>query len=140
MLFLSQIRKSGVLFVAIYLGDIDIELYRRFFPDIHTSEVVITDERMQHVKEGHPEVTDADFLYLPKVITCPDYIFSDPAPNTVRLMKSFYESGKCFRAVVKISICEDNKDYKNSVLTFISISEKRYNRYVRKDTILFTNL
>ena len=37
------------------IGKIDIEIYKCVAEDIVTDEVIITDERIQHIKSRHPD-------------------------------------------------------------------------------------
>ena len=37
-----------------YVGKIDIRIFRCINPDIITDDVIITDERISHIKERHP--------------------------------------------------------------------------------------
>ena len=126
--------------MVVFIGDLDLESYRRFFPDIRSSEVVMTHERIHHIVSGHPEIAENDFLYLRQLIESPDYVFADSSPNTVRLMKAFSDAGKWYRIIVRLSIVGDDEGHKNSVLTFYSISQKRYDRYVRNEKLLFSNI
>ena len=42
-----------------YVGKIDKELFRCVSENITTDEVIITDERVQHIKERHPGTMNA---------------------------------------------------------------------------------
>ena len=44
------------------VGRIDRKLYSCVAPDILTDEVVITDERIEHIKERHPLVNRTPFV------------------------------------------------------------------------------
>ena len=37
-----------------YIGKIDIKIFRCIADNIQTDEVIITDERIAHIKEKHP--------------------------------------------------------------------------------------
>lgn len=51
--------------------DLDIEKYKCITPNITTSEVIITDERIAHIKERHPNDYEKFFSYIPKSLLSP---------------------------------------------------------------------
>ncbi|MEE0885095.1 MAG: hypothetical protein U0L59_07715 [Faecalimonas sp.] len=46
------------------VGKIDKEIYRCITDDIISSEVIITDERVGHIKERHPNDYERYYRYL----------------------------------------------------------------------------
>lgn len=46
------------------VGKIDIEIYNCITKDITTDEVIITDERIQHIKEHHPNNYEQYYSYM----------------------------------------------------------------------------
>ena len=38
-----------------YLGEIDIDVIKSEFGEIQTSDIILTDERKQHIIEKHPD-------------------------------------------------------------------------------------
>lgn len=56
------------------VGKIDQEIYQCITNDIVTDEVIITDERIEHIKERHPNDYERFCSYIPEMISNPDYI------------------------------------------------------------------
>lgn len=116
---------------------IDIEIYRCVTPFIKTSEVVLTEERVSHIREHHPNDFERYSKYIVDMIKRPQYILDDLVPNTAVIVQEFQEAGECFRLVLKIAVAEDWEDKKNSVITFMKISEKKFRKYLRNKKILY---
>ena len=106
------------------VGKIDLEKYKCITPDIMTDEVIITDERINHIKERHPGDYERFCSYLPHIISDPDYIIADKRPNTAIVLKEISENNEKFRVALRLVTSNDNPDYKNSILTFLKIREK----------------
>lgn len=116
---------------------LDIEKYRCVTERIVTDEVIITDERIAHIKERHPNDYERYYSYIPEIIQKPDYILEDSRPNTALVMKHIEEAGEHFRLTLRLVAASDNPDYKNSVITFLKVREKEWNRLVKNKRILY---
>ena len=116
---------------------LDIEKYKCVAEDIVTDEVIITDERIQHIKERHPDDYERFSAYIPEAIKNPDYIMEDNQPATAMVLKHIVESGEHFRLAIRLVTSSDNPDYKNSVLTFLKIREKEWRRLIKNKKILY---
>ena len=123
----------GVQFVT----RIDISKYKCVSEHIVTDEVVITVERIQHIKGRHPNDFEQYEKYIRAVIEQPDYILEANKPNTAFLLKSFTEEENRFELILRLAVNGDPEGYKNSVITFLKVSPKRYNRYLRTKKILY---
>lgn len=119
------------------IGKIDIEKYQVVSENIRTDEVVITDERIQHIKERHPNDYEQYMQYISEIVKNPDYILEANKPNTAFLLKEFIHEEKRFQLILWIAVEGDNPGYKNSVITFLKVEEKRYRRYLRTKKILY---
>ena len=117
--------------------DLDIETYRCVTPDIRTSEVIITDERIAHIRERHPNDYERYAQYLTEMIQRPQYILEDQVPATAVILQEFSEAGEHFRLVLKLAIVEDGTAKKNSIITFLKISEKKFKKYLRNKIVLY---
>lgn len=60
-----------------YIGKIDIEIYKCVTEDIQTDEVIITDERILHIKDRHPNDFERYCGYMREIVEEPDYIHED---------------------------------------------------------------
>lgn len=118
---------------------LDRELYSVITDDIQTDEVIITDERIKHIKEHHPNDYERFNRYLAEIIQKPDYIIRDERPYTGMLLKSFTvsEKGERFRIALRLATSRDPAHYKNSIITFLKIREKEWERLIRNKEILY---
>lgn len=115
----------------------DIRKYRCVTPDICTSEVIITEERIAHIQERHPLDFERYAGYLKEIIENPDYIIEDERPGTAIVLKQIEEQSECFRLALRLLTPMDHPAYKNSIITFLKIREKEWNRLVRNKKILY---
>jgi hypothetical protein len=115
----------------ITIGKIDIDKYRVVSENIRTDEVVITDERIQHIQERHPDDFERYSKYMQDIVSDPQYILEANKPNTAFLLKEYVDAGERFQLILRLAVEGDTPGYKNSVITFLKIEEKRYKRYLR---------
>lgn len=121
-----------------YVGKINREMYKVITDDITTDEAVITDERIAHILERHPqEQHKAVIERLLESIQGPDYILKDTAPQTAVVLKAFPEQSERYRIIFRLHGKGDKSDYKNSVITAFYISERKYNKYIRNKEVLY---
>ena len=116
---------------------LDVEKYRCITPDIRTDAVIITDERIKHIQERHPNDFERFSGYLKEIIEKPDYIIADERPNTAMVLKKIEEQGEHFRLALRLVTPADNPNYMNSIITFMKIREKEWNRLLRNKKILY---
>lgn len=102
-----------------------------------TDEVIITEEQIMHIGERHSEAYLDTMHYVTDILNNPDYIFRDRRPNTGLVVKKICNEKKSFLLVLKIITSDDNRDYKNSVITSWKITEKRLNNYIRNKDIIY---
>lgn len=121
------------------VGKIDIEIYKCVTEDIQTDEVIITERQIEHIKERHPSDYERYFSYAQEIIREPDYILEANKPNTAFVLKHIVDNGKNYQLILRLKTSHDPADYCNSIITFLKVEEKRYNRYLRTKKY-FTNL
>lgn len=120
------------------VGKIDKEVYKCITEDIVTDEVIITDERIGHIKERHPNDYEKYCEYLKLIVEEPDYIVETKKPNTALILKEIKESNeRQFKTVLRLTTSTDNPGFKNSIITFMKINEKEWNRLLRNKLILY---
>ena len=119
------------------VGKIDIEIYNCITKDITTDEVIITDERIQHIKEHHPNNYEQYYSYIRSIIENPEYIIEANKPNTALILKSFSNGNETFKTVLRLITSSDNSKFKNSIITFMKINEKEWNRLLKNKKILY---
>lgn len=118
---------------------IDKEIYKCVTSDIQTDEVIITDTQIEHIKERHPNDYERYFGYVKEIIEHPDYILEANKPNTAFILKHIIDNNKNYQLILRIKTSNDPVGYKNSVITFLKVEDKRYRRYLRTKKILYKN-
>ena len=120
-----------------YIGRIDKNIYCRVTKDIISDEVIITDERIEHIKNRHPNDFENYCTYMKEAVINPDYIIEANKPHTALVLKSFNDDEKQFKTVLRLVTNSDNPDFKNSIITFMKINEKEWKRLVKNKKILY---
>ena len=120
-----------------YVTRLDKKKYRCVSQDIVTDEVVITEERVKHIMERHPNDYERFHTYLSRIIEEPDYILEDRHPATALVLKQIEDNGERFRLALRLATSGDHPGYKNSVITFLKIREKEWNRLVKNKKMLY---
>lgn len=120
------------------VGRIDREIYKCVTKDIATEEVVITDNQIQHIKERHPNDYERFSKYFPEILSAPDYIIEAARPSTAFLLKCIEEDGVQFQLILRLKTSADPEEYKNSIITFLKIDRKKWDKYLRNKKILYS--
>lgn len=129
----SVIEVSGMEKVC----DLDIEKYRCVSPDIRTSEVIITDERIKHIQERHPEDYERFRSYIPKIIAEPDYIIAANKEDTAVILKEITENVEKFKLILRLKTPRDPENYKNSIISFWKVGETTWKKTIKNKKILY---
>lgn len=119
------------------VGKINREIFKVVTSDIRTDEVIITAERIQHIKDNHPGDYEKFKDFIGNSLQNPEYIFASDEPNTALIVDSIKLNCESFAVVVKIKVSTDPKEYKNSILTLMSLSERKRKKYIRNKKILY---
>lgn len=119
------------------VGKIDKNIYKCITEDIVTDEVIITDERIGHIKERHPNDYERFCSYIPEIIAHPDYIIEANKPNTGVILKEIEEHGEKFKLVLRIKVEGDPDEYKNSIMTFWHIGETTWKKSLKNKKVLY---
>ena len=134
----SGIIKIGSDDVAeiIELGKLNTQPLEKEFGKLKTDELIITNERIEHIKLRHPEDFELFEKYGLSVIVESDFIIKDEKnENTVFMTKKFGNTN--LNLVVKIILETDKKDLKNSVMTFYRIRDKNLKKLMNKNKTLY---
>lgn len=127
---------SGVQDVH-YVGKIDRDIYKCVTEDIKTDEVIITEKQVQHIKDRHPNDYERYFGYAKDILNAPDYILESSKPDTAFILKHIQDNGKNYEMILRLKTSNDPETYKNSIITFLKVEDKRYERYLRTKKILY---
>ena len=119
------------------VGKIDIEIYNCITKDITTDEVIITEKQIDHIKNRHPNDYELFNKYLEKIVEQPDYIIEANKPFTALILKEIQIDNKKFKTVVRLATSNDTPSYKNSIITFMKIDDREWNRILKNKKILY---
>lgn len=120
------------------LGKIRVDLLEREYENLQTDDIIITNERLEHIKEQH-QIDYALFeRYGREVVQEPDIIIKDEKHiATVFMIKRFININ--LNAVVRVAMGTDSGELKNSVMTFYRIRESNLTKLINKNKVIFKN-
>lgn len=118
------------------LGKIDIKILEAEYGEIQTDEIVVTNERLAHIKERHPQ----DYLLFEKYgtesVVSPDLIIKDVKhEGTVFMINQLPETN--LNVVVRMVLKTNNSKLKNSVMTFYRIRDKNLKKLIEKNRLIY---
>ena len=117
------------------LGKIDLSLLKDEFGKIQTDEIIITEERINHIKMRHPEDYSLFNIYGAICVKDPDYIIKDGKHDgTIFMVKKLEDTN--LNVVIRIALETDDKGIMNSVMTFYRIRERNLIKLIRKNSSL----
>lgn len=119
------------------VGKIDIGIYNCITKDITTDEVIITDKQIDHIKNRHPNDYELFNKYFEEIVEQPDYIIEANKPFTALILKEIQIDNKKFKTVVRLATSNDTPSYKNSIITFMKIDDREWNRILKNKKILY---
>ncbi len=119
------------------VGRINRDIYKCITEDIVTDEVIITDERIDHIIQRRgKEFYETYGAKFSDIVIDPDYIFADKE-NTALACKRFEKDGKYVNVVVRLVVSSDSPTFKNSIITAVGESEKRFKQRLRNNVPLY---
>lgn len=120
------------------LGRLNTQPLETEFGKLKTDEIIITDERIAHIKERHPEDYDLFEKYGKSAVENPDLIIMDSGnENTVFMVKRLPDTN--LNVIVRLILETDEKDYKNSVMTFYRIRDRNLKKLQNKNKTIYKN-
>lgn len=120
-----------------YIGKLDKKIYCCISSDIVTDDVIITDERIHHIKERHPNDFERYCGYLKDMVENPQYILEANKPNSALIVGHYDDCGKNYKLILRLQTSTDPDGYKNSIISFQKVENKRYTRYLNSDKVLY---
>lgn len=124
-----------------YIAKIDKEKLGKYRYKIITEDVILTEERIKHIKEHHPGDYEKYGIYIRKIIEEPDYILEDNKNiDTVLYLKNIKSNNKNIQIVVKLNTKQTENNRKNSILTLWKIKNSTYNQLVRNRKVIWKKL
>ena len=120
----------------IKLGKIDIQPLEKEFGKLQTDEIIITNERIEHIKLRHHEDYELFEKYGMSTVQSPDVIIKDHKnKGTVFMVKKLTETN--LNVVARLVLYDDNPNHINSVMTFYRIRNKNLIKLENRNKILY---
>ena len=119
------------------IGKINKNIYKCVTEDITTEEVIITDNQINHIKNRHPNDYENFSSYFSDILSDPDFILEANKSNTAFILKQITENDLTVQLILRLQTSQDPKGYKNSIITFLKIDIKTWNKYLRNKKILY---
>ncbi len=120
-----------------FICNLDPNIYKVITTSIVTTQVIITDRQLEHIRERHPDISESVIAQLEKIISSPDYIIETDMPSTAKILKHLEINGKGYQLILRIKTDSDPVEFQNSIITLMSVNEKRYRQYLRNRKILY---
>lgn len=133
----NDIKAENAMSDIQYVGKINREIFKVVTDDIQTDEVIITNVQIDHIKDRHPNDYERYFKYAKSAVECPDYILEANKPNSAVILKNIYENGRRYKLVLRLKASTDPTNYQNSIITFLHIDEKDWNRLIKNKKVLY---
>lgn len=119
------------------IGKINHQIYKCIVNQLITDEVIITENQIEHIKSHHPNDYERFSSYFQVIVESPDYIIEANKPNTALILKEIGINSEKFKTVLRLVTPKDNPEYKNSIITFMKIDQKEWERLLRNKKILY---
>ena len=113
------------------------DLYRVVTTDIASDEVIITEERIEHIQKRHPNDFETFASFFAETINNPDYILEGNSEHTFLLLKEIMTENRPVKLILRLKTSQDPAEYKNSIITFTRTDKKEFLRLLAKKKILY---
>lgn len=131
----SSLRGESKVATIRPLGKIKIDVIEKEFGKIQTDEIIVTNERENHIKSRHPEDYELFQKYGSETVNNPDFIIKDGKnQGTVFMVRKLPDTN--LNVVVRVALDTDEEGLKNSVMTFYRIRGRNLKKLIEKNSIL----
>ena len=72
-----------------------------------------------------------------RVVYYPDYILEANKPNTAFVLKQIKKNNVKIQLILRLKTSTDCENYKNSIITFLKIEQKKWDKYLRNKKVLY---
>ena len=119
-----------------FICKINTDILEQEFGILATDELIITDERDEHIKERHADDYNLFRQCVLDVVQIPDVILKDSKnKNTVFYIKYIEETN--LNIVIRLSIETENTGKKNSIITAYRLGTKNLKRFKKNNKTLY---
>ena len=114
------------------LGKLEEKALKAEFGALRTTDVIVTEERIKHIRERHPQDVELFELYGTETVVKPDIVIKDMKnEGTVFMIKHLPDYN--INVVVRLALKTEDEGLKNSVMTFYRIRAKNLVKLLRKN-------
>lgn len=118
------------------LGELNADYLEKRFGKLQTKELIIMDERLEHIRQRHPEDIELFEQYGAASALEPDIVVVDEKhEGTVFMIKRLPETN--LNVVTRLALDIDDAGRKNSIMTFYRIRDKNLQKIVKKSEVLY---
>ena len=118
------------------LGKLNLKLLKNKFLNLKTDEIIVTNERIKHIKQRHMEDYELFLRYGKQCVQQPDIILKDEKNlGTIFMIKRISETN--LNVIVRLALNSDKEGLKNSVMTFYRVRDKNLKKLMEKHEILY---
>ena len=128
--------ESEGVFVRSSLSEDVMNAIGKEFGKLNSSEVILRDERLEHIRERHPEIVDVLKNNYIEAVNNPDYALKDYKNTDTALFLKKIEDYS-INLVVKLSVSNSDKGMENSTITVYRVREREVKRLQKKNKIIF---
>nr|DAR68663.1 MAG TPA: minor capsid protein [Caudoviricetes sp.] len=121
-----------------FVCKLDKSIYSVVSSDVQSGDVIITDERIGHIKDHHPNDYETFIGYIPQIIESPDYIVASQKPHTAVVLKMIEENGEKFKVILRLRVEGDPAYYKHSIISFWRIGDTTWRKTLKNKVILYS--
>lgn len=101
--------------------------------------VILTDERIDHIREGHAKDYDTYHSHISAAIESPDYVLEDSKnENTALFVKRVEDTN--INVVVKLAYIGNSEGNLSSIMTMYCMGIKRLRRMLRNNQVLYRGI
>lgn len=132
----SQNDESEGVFARSSLSEDVMNALEKEFGKLNGNEVILRDERLEHIKERHPEIVDVLKDNYVETVNNPDYALKDYKNTDTALFLKKIEDYS-INLVVKLSTSNSDKSLENSAITVYRVRKREVKRLQKKNKIIF---
>lgn len=120
------------------IGKLNKEILGKYKNKVVTEKVVITDERIQHIKNRHSQDYDEHIKDIPYILNKPDYILEDKNKvDTIIILKTIIKKQKNIEVIIKLQTNSSEMEKCNTIITFWRIRDVNYVKTIQKNKIIY---
>lgn len=120
----------------ITLGKLNTQSLEAEFGKLKTDEIIVTNERINHIKNRHPNDFFLFEQYGYETVKNPDSIIKDCKSNgTVFMVKKLKNTN--LNVVVRLVLSNDADNLKNSIMTFYRLRDKNLKKLEKNNKVLY---